>query len=282
MFNSELRRRDFIRSVCFAGSVTWASRALPAAAEQFAGAALLMRLRDRKMLLERNAVLANRWIVPPGSTIKPFSLLALVESGKLQARETFLCPGRMTIAEHNLTCSHPATALPMNISRAISYSCNCAVAHFARRFEAGELSRFLIRSGFGSTGSVEPATSMEDWLLEALGDEHVKVTAIEILRGYARLANLWEEPVVAPIIEGLEGAVDFGTAQALKLRTARVAAKTGTARVLAGVNAAWVAGFAPSSRPEVVFTVLVQGRSGGADAAPVAAGMLRSYFGQTD
>jgi cell division protein FtsI/penicillin-binding protein 2 len=276
-----LRRRDLIRSICVTGSLKWSDVALRAAPDHFPGTALLLRLHGRKMLVETNAALADRWIVPPGSTIKPFSLLALLEGGKLRASDTFLCPRRMLIAGHNLTCSHPDTALPMNVSRAISYSCNCAVAHFARQFEPGELWRFLTRTGFGSTGTAEPASSLDDSVLEALGDDHIRVSAIEILHAYARLASLSTEPLASPIIEGLEGAVDFGTAQALKLRSTRVAGKTGTARVSPGGTAAWVAGFAPSRSPEVVFTVLVEGRSGGADAAPIAARMLQSYFGES-
>jgi cell division protein FtsI/penicillin-binding protein 2 len=43
---------------------------------------------------------------------------------------------------------------------------------------------------------------------------------------------------------------------------------------------AWFAGFAPSGQgapPRVVVTVMLQGRSGGADAAPVAGRILAAW-----
>ncbi len=257
-----MRRRDLLLSAL-----------LTAAPADASGTALLLRLADRKLLVARNTDLASRWLVLPGSTIKPFTLLALLQAGKVTRSETFLCTRHLQIAGHNLTCSHPYTSTPMNVSRAIAYSCNCAVAHFAQRFQPGELSSFLARMGFASVSSAE---SLDAVALQAIGEDHIQVTALELVCAYSRLAAL----SVETIVEGLEGCVNFGNAQALKLKHTSVAAKTGSARMPSGVSAAWVAGFAPSRSPQVAFTVLLQGRSGGADAAPVAAGMLRSYFGE--
>jgi cell division protein FtsI/penicillin-binding protein 2 len=41
---------------------------------------------------------------------------------------------------------------------------------------------------------------------------------------------------------------------------------------------AWFAGFAPSREPSAVVTVMLQGRSGGADAAPVAGRILEAHL----
>jgi penicillin-binding protein 2 len=225
---------------------------------------------------------------PPGSTIKPFSLLALLENGNLNAREEYVCPGRLTIAGRSFNCSHPPLGLPMNAARAIAYSCNCAVAHFAERFRPGELLKILERNGLASvTGllpGVEAAGFVRDGLrgpaclLQSLGEEGVQVTALELLSAYRRLANRVNEKIFAPILEGLEGAVEFGTAQAARLDRIRIAGKTGSVRTANNGHAAWFAGFAPSRSPEVVVTVLVAGRSGGADAAPIAKRLLQHYF----
>jgi cell division protein FtsI/penicillin-binding protein 2 len=82
-----------------------------------------------------------------------------------------------------------------------------------------------------------------------------------------------KEAKLAPIMEGLEGAVAFGSAQGAQLKNMQVAGKTGSA-----FPWAWFAGFAPSRNPEVAVVAIVEGRSGGADAAPVAGEMLRKYF----
>ena len=44
-----------------------------------------------------------------------------------------------------------------------------------------------------------------------------------------------------------------------------------------GAPIAWFAGFMPSRTPEVVVAVMLQGHSGGADAAPLAASIFQSY-----
>ncbi|MEI9974026.1 MAG: penicillin-binding transpeptidase domain-containing protein [Ignavibacteriota bacterium] len=81
-----------------------------------------------------------------------------------------------------------------------------------------------------------------------------------------------------PIRKGLEGAVKFGTAQRARIAQASVAGKTGSVRAPDGAMYAWFCGFAPSRSPSVVATVVLEGLSGGADAAPVAAKILEAHF----
>jgi penicillin-binding protein 2 len=79
-------------------------------------------------------------------------------------------------------------------------------------------------------------------------------------------------------VEGLEGAVEYGTAQAAKLSNIVVAGKTGSVRTDSGMHIASFVGFAPSRSPQVVVAVLGQGYSGGGDAAPLARRLLNAYF----
>ncbi len=213
---------------------------------------------------------------PPGSTVKPFSLLALLESGRLTANEEYVCSQHLSIAGRSFNCSHPPSPLPMDVSRTIAYSCNCAVAHFAERFRPGELSRGLQRSGL--TGFMRDDLTGPACILQALGEEGVQVTAMELLGAYRRLAGRIGEKAIAPVLAGLEGAVEFGTAQAARLEKIRVAGKTGSVRTSHIGHGAWFAGFAPSRSPEVAVTIFVAGQSGGADAAPIAGRLLRHYF----
>jgi cell division protein FtsI/penicillin-binding protein 2 len=208
--------------------------------------------------------------------MKPLSLLALLEAGKLSNRDEFECPGELVLHGHHLNCSHPRVTVPMNVSRAIAYSCNCTVAHFAQRFAPGELAAFLTRFGLSS---VRLESGVQEQL-QALGEEGVYVTPLELVMAYRRIALRAADPKFVPVVEGMEGAVEFGTAQNASLRHIKVAGKTGTVRTSSGARAAWFAGFAPSRSPEVAVVVLVQGRSGGSDAAPIACRVLRKYFGE--
>jgi cell division protein FtsI/penicillin-binding protein 2 len=251
-------------------------------------AVLLLRLEDRKVLQAESADALAKCVAPPGSVLKPFTLWALIAAGKLSGADEFFCPGRLVLAGRNMSCSHPVVTQPMNVARAIAYSCNCAVAHFAERVSPGELPDWFRRLGFSSgsglldrpeaAGSFRSDLSGEELQLQALGESFLQITPAEMALAYARLARQRSAPPLAPIFEGLKSAVDFGTAQAASLQEVRVSGKTGSVRDGRGAHFAWFAGFAPSQSPEVVITVLAQGYSGGSDAAPIAQRVLRAYF----
>jgi cell division protein FtsI (penicillin-binding protein 3) len=279
-----LRRRDLLTALC-AASGAGRMLGVPRAA------AVVMRVADRKILFLEGAEAARRRVVSPGSTLKPFALLALLEAGKLNPSEALACSRNLTILGRSLPCSHPAVPIPMNASRALAYSCNVTVAHFAQRFSSGELSAALLRSGFGSLtgliigseapGEVSRSAAGPTAQLQALGEWGVRVTPLELLLAYCRLARRAAEPALAPVLDGLEGAVEFGTAQAARLPNCQVAGKTGSVITAAGEHVAWFAGFAPSRKPRIAVVVLVDGHSGGADAAPLAGALLSAHLVQT-
>jgi penicillin-binding protein 2 len=278
-------RREFLAELFGAA----ASRAVPAPQINVgSGTALLLGVRDSRILWVKGEAQARRWLVPPGSTMKPLSLLALMERGRLREIDEYVCPRRLVLNGIKMDCSHPRTPLPMDAARAIAYSCNCATAHFVERFRPGELAQFLRELGLESTtsllagaeacGRVEPNLQGQRLQLQALGEQGVRVTALEIAVAYRRLSGMVQQNRFAPILEGLEGAVRFGTGQAAQVEGCSIAGKTGTVQTRPGERIAWFAGFAPSRAPEVIVTVLVPGRSGAEAAAPVAGQALKAYF----
>ena len=82
------------------------------------------------------------------------------------------------------------------------------------------------------------------------------------------------KPEMRPIREGLEGAVEFGTAQNARVAGAGIAGKTGTVISPQGEPVAWFAGFLPKA----ALAVMLPGRSGGADAAPIARRIFEAYL----
>lgn len=251
------------------------------------GAVLVLDARTRRLIGMHASATAARLLAPPGSTLKPFVLAALLRSGKLTATEFLGCPGRLRIGGHRLDCAHPPLDSPMRADTALAYSCNCFVARVAERFAPGELAGELARAGFSSptglaapneaAGRIQPALGRDATRLQALGEEGVLITAAELALAYRALALNAARPEMQPILAGLEGAVEFGTAQRAQVAGVKVAGKTGTARADSGAPLAWFAGFLPSRAPEVVVTVMLQGRSGGADAAPLAGEILAAY-----
>jgi penicillin-binding protein 2 len=250
------------------------------------GVALLVDVRTRKSIGVAGAAAAAAQLVPPGSAIKPFVLAALLRAGKISPGESYPCPGKLRIGGRSFDCTHPRLATPLQVPSALAYSCNCFAAHFAERFERGELAAALERDGLGSltgllgaetAGRIPVAAGTEANQLEALGEEPLLITAAEMAAGYRSLALSAGRPEIAPVIEGLEGAVEYGTAQLAHLDGVKVAGKTGSVRTRAGAAIAWFAGFAPSRSPKVVVTVMLQGRSGGADAAPIARRILEAW-----
>jgi cell division protein FtsI/penicillin-binding protein 2 len=268
---------------------------LVAAAQEQTGAAVVVRLTDRKVLHIENPNFAAGAVLPPASTIKPFAIMALLEAGKLRAGDQFACTRKLAINGHSLNCVHPPVALPMNPARALAYSCNGAIAHFALRFAPDELPESLIRYGLTSqtgllkssgatgeaAGTVQRNTAGAGCQLQALGEEGIAVTPLELVLAYARLSLRLHDEKFAPVREGLEGAVEFGTAQAAQVHGLQVAGKTGSILLRSGAPAAWFAGFAPSRLPRIAVVVLTPGRSGGADAAPIAARLMERYVNVT-
>lgn len=249
------------------------------------GTSIVLRLADRKILHIDNPEFAAGALLPPASTVKPFALLALMEAGKLRPDDRFACSRHLEINGHSLNCIHPPLNIPMNPTRAIAYSCNGAVARFAERFRADELAQALVRYGLASqtgllhsgeaAGRVSRHTEGASCQLQALGEEGVVVAPLALLLAYARLSNrIMNFPAIR---EGLEGAVEYGTAQAAKVPGIGVAGKTGSIVLESGMPGAWFAGFAPSVLPKIAVVVFTPGHSGGADAAPIAAGLIKRY-----
>jgi cell division protein FtsI/penicillin-binding protein 2 len=171
----------------------------------------------------------------------------------------------------------------MHVDTALAYSCNYFVARVAERFAPGELAGELARAGFSTptglvdageaAGRIGPAASRDAIQLQALGEGSVLITVAELA-----LAYRWLVPQAAPLImAGLEGAVEYGTAQRVRVDGVKIAGKTGSATAESGAPIAWFAGCMPSRAPEVVVAVMLQGHSGGADAAPVAGQILAAY-----
>jgi cell division protein FtsI/penicillin-binding protein 2 len=238
------------------------------------GAAVLLDVRSRRAIAVNGEPVASTSLAPPGSTVKPVVLAALLRRGKIGLDTAFPCPTRLAIAGRRFDCTHPLLTSPVRVDTAIAYSCNCLVAHFAAQLEPGELAAEMRSAGFDKA---QPAMTSDAQRIQALGEGSVLITAAELALAYRQLAMSSNQAGMEPILAGLEGAVTFGTAQQARIDGASIAGKTGSVKTTAGAHVAWFAGFMPSRMPEVVVTVMLGARSGGADAAPIAREILEAY-----
>ncbi len=233
----------------------------------------------------------------PGSSIKPFTILAAVRAGLVDENSRTTCPGRFTGLSFSLPCVHPDHLPPFSPSQAIAYSCNYYFATVGQRLGRDKLTETLRQFGFGqpsgfaeseASGMVKPCESGDTTRMrsasaglasqqadcsarEALGEsERIQVTPIQLLTAYAALLNgghLFQPQLRTPegfrgiersavkvsneerhvILEGMAGAIRYGTARSAKLDSLplTIVGKTGTAQPPKGFRTnGWFVGLA--------------------------------------
>jgi cell division protein FtsI/penicillin-binding protein 2 len=242
------------------------------------GAFVVIDVSTRTVLAARGMDLASSRLEAPGSTLKPFLLMALLETGKLDAKQQFLCRRPLKIGPAQL-----------GATEAIAYSCNSYVAQVASRFNSAELVEVFRRAGFDSPsglvpqearGRIAPPSNLEEIQLEALGYRGIAVTPLELLEAYRRLALRKRQNdlgVDAPIFQGLEDSVAFGMAHAAFVEGMNIAGKTGTsvARNTQQTHGFFV-GYAPAEKPRIAVVVFLA-HGHGLDAAAVAQPVFSAF-----
>jgi cell division protein FtsI/penicillin-binding protein 2 len=254
------------------------------------GAAVVVHVPSGRILGAYNLDVAARKLARPGSAFKPFTLLALLQSGKLQPNEPYVCRRNLHVGSHDLSCSHPQAG-PLQAVSALAYSCNDFFATYGARLTPDELRTAFTRAGFTSpsrfvpneaVGSILLARTEEERQLQAVGEGEMKVTPLEMLAAYRNLAlrrtaanaSVAEQMVFA----GLEAGADYGMARLATPKNMRIAGKTGTARSEAGAwTNAWFAGIAPAAKPQIAVVVFLERGTGPGDAAPIGAEIFAAW-----
>jgi cell division protein FtsI/penicillin-binding protein 2 len=232
------------------------------------GAVVVLDVASGKALAAYPSDVAERRRVKPGSTIKPFTLAAMLAAGVATEAP---CQRRVLIAGRNLTCSHPPVTGRLRPPEALAYSCNSWFAQMAGRLGPAGLASALRAAGFAV--GTDPGTP-ESLQLLALGEGDVAITPLGLAHAYRNLARS-APPVV---MDGLRDAVLYGTAQLAKPDSLAVAGKTGTATSEDRIwKHGWFAGFAPDRDPRVVVVVFVERGQGGGDAAPIAREVFEAW-----
>jgi len=280
--NSCIAQRDF-RAASLQEAVTHAMLGK-------SGTAVVMDAASGKVMAAHHLNTAAQRVALPGSSIKPFTLIALLNSSKVTEQTTWLCKRPLTIAGHNFGCTHPDLKQPFDPAMALAYSCNSYFATMATRLTSAELQSGLQAYGFGSPSGLAPgeaagavglAASKEEMQLEALGEGGIHVTPLQLLHAYQKLARLkaGHDSQLDPVFRGLEASVTYGMGRLAQPNTElKVAGKTGTSLVEEGSwRHAWFAGYAPAHDPKIVLVVFLEKGLGPVDAAGVAREIFAAY-----
>lgn len=247
------------------------------------GTAVVLDVRSGHIIASSHLDVAARRVVAPGSSIKPFTLLALLQSGKVNGQTALMCKRVVSVSGRKLDCSHPATTEPLGPAEALAYSCNSYFTTVALRLSPEQLRSSYVRDGFASVtglstdeaaGTVSLAQVPQQVQLEAIGEWGIRVTPLEMAKAFRMLASAQTEhdPKLEPLFAGLYQSVTYGMGhEAQPARQMKVAGKTGTAPADEGPwTHAWFAGYAPAEHPEIAVAVFLEKGHGGGDAARVA------------
>jgi cell division protein FtsI (penicillin-binding protein 3) len=250
----------------------------------------------------RSTVFRNRAVTDlfePGSTIKPFTIAAALESGRYSPHARIeTSPGAFKVGHKVIQDRRDYGVL--SLGSIIEKSSNVGAAKIALALERASLWGVLRGVGFGeATGIRLPGESggllhpPSRWVpidqVSLSFGYGISVTPLQLARAYCALANgglavpatllaredasaprrVLTEPTARHVQAMLVQAVEAGTGARARVTDYRVAGKTGTVRKLVGGSyaedrfVAWFAGFAPASDPRLVMVVTIDEPSAG-------------------
>lgn len=245
----------------------------------------------------RNRALTD--VFEPGSTLKPFTVAAALDAGRIRPETVIQTGGgALTIGSHTIHDVHPAGAL--TVEQVIQKSSNVGAAKIALGLPPEAMWRLFADVGFGTPpktgypgevgGRLRPAKSWKPIEQATMAYGHgISVNLVQLARAYTMFATDGEvkpvtlfrtdghvagRPAIRPetalaVRRMLELATQpGGTAPKAQVVGYRVAGKTGTAHKLAGRGytnkyVSSFVGFAPVSQPRIVVAVMIDEPSAG-------------------
>jgi cell division protein FtsI (penicillin-binding protein 3) len=245
----------------------------------------------------RNRALTD--IFEPGSTLKPFTIAAALEAGKVRPASVIdTAPGTLTIGKATIHDAHREGVL--TVEQVVQKSSNVGAAKIALSLPPEKMWSTFSGVGFGSplksgfpgevSGRLRPAKTWRPIEQATMAFGHgISLNLVQLARAYTVFATdgelkpvtLFKEagPVAGPPVLKAETARAVrhmlemvvgpgGTAPKAQVAGYRVAGKTGTAHKLEGgtyVNkfVSSFVGFAPVSNPRLIVAVMIDEPSGG-------------------
>lgn len=102
----------------------------------------------------------------PGSTFKPFTIAAGLETGILTGDENYVCGGVLHVGDHDIHCSNRDGHGPQTLKQSLENSCNVALMEIGQSIGTEEFCRYQKLFGFGEyTGIDLPGEGYTEGLL---------------------------------------------------------------------------------------------------------------------
>lgn len=242
----------------------------------------------------RNRAIAD--LFEPGSTMKPFTIAAALESGQYDSDSTVdTQPGSVKIGRYTIRDKRDNGVL--SLSEIIEKSSNVGASRIALSLDSDEIWRIYDGVGFGvatgveffgeASGRLNPHWAWSD--IEKVTVSYgygVSTTALQLARAYCLFSSggflpdvsirhdrhgnntsarekIISRETASAVTQMLERVVNDGTGKTAAIPGYRVAGKTGTVHKLTsrgydkGRYLALFAGFAPVSEPRFVMVVMV-------------------------
>ncbi len=171
--------------------------------------------------LWKNYCISNTY--EPGSTAKPFTVAAALESGSITGTEVYTCNGYMEVGGHKIKCHTYASGGDgaVSVQDSIAWSCNVALMKIGQAMGKEKFSQFQKVFNFGLKTNIDLAGesrtaslvyNAKDMLPSDLATntfgQNFNVTMIQMITGFCSLINggYYYEPHVVSKITNANGA----------------------------------------------------------------------------
>ena len=115
-------------------------------------------MSDEELLNTLNSLWNNFCVsdtYEPGSTFKPFTVSAGLETGILTGQETYYCGGVLHVGDHDIHCSNRNGHGTQTLKQALENSCNVALMEIGEALGAEEFCRYQELFGFGEYTGID-------------------------------------------------------------------------------------------------------------------------------
>lgn len=217
----------------------------------------------------------------PGSTIKPFTVAAALETGALTGEETFYCGGSLHIGDYDIHCINRDGHGTLTVKGAIENSCNVALMQIGEMIGAVDFTKYQHIFGFGemtgidlpgeaeTSGLLYTADNMDETSLatNAFG-QNFNVTMTQMMAGFCSLINggYYYEPHIVKQVQDENGNVIENVDPVLVKRTVSEETSTLVKDYMRGVV------LEGSGQPADIAGYEVGGKTGTAEKLPRSEG----------